>query len=231
VLRLRRFLFCLAAAALTAAAGPGADPLHRAAFREGLADWAIEQMPGGTVTTRDGALVIDDAAGCTVWFREKLTAPVAIEYDATFVTAGGPHDRLSDLNCFWMANDARSPAPPFAPGLARSGKFSDYDSLLTYYVGLGGNNNTTTRFRRYDGTPARPLLPEHDLRDQKFLLEPNRSYHIRLVARDGIAEYWRDGEKIFSFRDPAPLLSGWFALRTVQSHLEVRNFRVMRPSP
>ena len=83
-----------------------------------------------------------------------------------------------------------------------------------------------TRFRRYDGTSERPLLPEHDLSAKQFLLEPNHAYRIRLVARDGIAEYWRDGEKIFTFRDPAPLAGGWFALRTVRSHLVIRDLRI-----
>jgi hypothetical protein len=185
-------------------------------------------MPGGTVTTVGDALVIEDAAGCTVWFREKLTAPVEITYEITAVAAGGPHDRVSDVNCFWMAREPADPAAAAMP-TARSGKFSDYDSLLTYYVGLGGNNNTTTRFRRYDGTAARPLLPEHDLAGRKFLLAPNRPYRLRLVARDGGAEFWRDGEKIFSFRDPAPLASGWFAFRTVNAHLVIKNFRVAQP--
>lgn len=188
--------------------------------------WAVEQMPGGTVKFHHGALEIEDVAGCTVWWREKITAPVAISYTVTVVARGGPHDRVSDLNCFWMAADPRSAAAPFAPGQSRSGKFSDYDSLLTYYVGYGGNNNTTTRFRRYDGTAARPLLPEHDLSDKKFLLEPNRPYRIQLVARDGRAEFWRDGERIFVFNDPAPLTTGWFALRTVKSHLRVEEFRI-----
>ena len=188
-----------------------------------LRHWQVEQMPGGTVTARDGALIIEDAAGCTVWFREKLTAGVEISYEVTVVDRGGPHDRVSDLNCFWMATDPKAPA---TIPTGRSGKFSDYDSLLTYYVGYGGNANTTTRFRRYDATPARPLLPEHDLADKKFLLVGNRTYRIRLVARDGVAEFWRDGEKIFSYRDPAPLAAGWFGFRTVRSHLEIRNFRV-----
>ncbi len=203
----------------TAAASPTAS----------LQAWAVEQRPGGTVTTKDGALVLEDAGGCTVWYREKLTAPVEITYDVTVVSRGGPHDRVSDLNCFWMAQDPRSPAAPFAPGQARSGKFSDYNSLHTYYVGYGGNNNSTTRFRRYDGNDERPLLPEHDLSDKKLLLEGNRTYHLRLVARDGVAEFWRDGEKIFAFRDPAPLTSGWFAIRTVRSHLVVRNLVIKHP--
>ena len=221
-----RFLNAAFAGLIAATCAGAAEP-PQVALTSDLRHWQVEQMPGGSVTSQDDALVIEDAAGCTVWFREKLMAPVEITYDITPVSKGGPHDRVSDVNCFWMANDPKSAAMP----AGRTGKFSDYDSLLTYYVGMGGNTNSTTRFRRYDGTTARPLLPEHDLSDKKFLLEANRTYRIRLVARDGVAEYWRDGEKLFSFRDPAPLTSGWFAFRTVHSHLVIRNFRVTRPAP
>ena len=221
-----RPLLCLLALSVMATAGAAAAEMFRDDFASDLRHWAVEQMPGGSVAARDGALVIDDAAGCCVWFRQRLTAPVEISYEVTVISKGGPHDRVSDVNCFWMARDPKSDA---AMPAGRSGKFADYDSLLTYYVGLGGNANTTTRFRRYDGTPARPLLPEHDLSGKNFLLEANHTYHIRLVARDGGAEYWRDGEKLFSFRDPAPLANGWFAFRTVRSHLVIKNFRVTRP--
>jgi hypothetical protein len=202
-----------------------AGPPTPAAFLD-RANWAVEQMPGGTVTIGAGGLEIEDVAGCTLWWREKLTAPVAISYTVTAIARGGPHDRVSDVNCFWMARDSRSAAAPFAPGNARTGKFSDYDSLFTYYVGYGGNDNKTTRFRRYDGTPARPLRPEHDLSASAFLLEPNRSVKIRLLARNGRAEFWRDGERVFEFVDPAPLVSGWFALRTVRSHLRIEDFKI-----
>lgn len=80
------------------------------------ATWKIEQMPGGTSTVRDGTLEILDAAGCTAWWSERLTAPIEITYEVTVVDQGGPQDRLSDLNCFWMAQDPRSAAAPFAPG-------------------------------------------------------------------------------------------------------------------
>ena len=199
-------------------AGEPAREAYRDDFRSGLDQWLVEQMPGGTVTTKDGALVMDDAAGCTVWFRAPLSDPVAIRYEVTAVSAGGPHDRVSDVNCFWMAQDPRSPGDFFA-GHARTGAFATYDALLTYYVGFGGNTNTTTRFRRYDGTVARPLLPEDDLKAPRFLLVPNHPYRIELVARFGTVEFWRDNERIFVFRDPDPLTKGWFGLRTVHSHL------------
>ncbi len=96
-----------------------------------------------------------------MWFKHPLSGPVAIEFDATAVSAGGPNDEVSDLNVFWMANN-RDGSARFPD--SRSGQFADYNDLKTYYVGLGGNRNTTTRFRRYIGDPeTRPLLPEHDL--------------------------------------------------------------------
>jgi len=214
---------------LTLAPAFGA-PLARDDFAADAGRWAVEQMPGGRVTIGGGLLVIDDAAGCTVWWREKLTAPLRISYEATVVNDGGPHDRVSDLNCFWMAVDPRSPADLFAAGHGRTGKFEDYDALRTYYVGQGGNENTTTRFRRYAGGGEKPLLPGHDRREPAVLLEGNRSYRVTLlVLADGTVRYYRDEVLIFDFRDPAPLREGWFGFRTVHSRVRIRDFQVSRP--
>ncbi len=188
--------------------------------------WVVEQMPGGTVAFQGPRLVIRDVAGCTVWFKTKLTAPVAIRFTATMLGGDRPSDRVSDLNCFWMANDSRGPGAPFLPPWSRAGRFADYNSLLTYYVGYAANDNTTTRFRRYDGTDARPLLPEHDLSGPTLVMRANVPVKIRVVARDGTAEFWRDGERIFTYRDPTPLNAGWFAFRTVRSHLAIEDFTV-----
>lgn len=190
------------------------------------AEWAVEQMKGGTVEFAPDSLTIRDVAGCTVWYRPKLSAPVAISFTATMLGGERPSDRVSDLNCFWMANDSRGAGPPYLAPFARSGKFADYDSLLTYYVGYAANNNSTTRFRRYDGTAARPLLPEHDLGGPAYLMQRGVPVKIRIVAREGVAEYWRNGERIFSYKDPTPLTSGWFAFRTVRSHLRIEAFQV-----
>lgn len=213
-------------AVLPVAAGA---PVARDDFSADHGRWVVEQMPGGKVTIGGGALIIEDAAGCTVWWREKLTAPVVISYEATVIDAGGPFDRVSDLNCFWMASDPRQP-DLFAAGHGRTGKFETYDGLRTYYVGLGGNTNTTTRFRRYAGGGLKPLLPGHDRQEPAVLLKGNQPYRITLMAlADGTVRYYRDAELIFEFKDPAPLAEGWFGFRTVQSHLRVRDFKISRP--
>lgn len=197
----------------------------RDAFRGGLAAWVVEQQPGGTVEAKDGVLTITDRAGCTVWWRERLQAPLVIRYTATMKGDA----RVSDLNCFWMAVDPQRPDDLFAPGHGRDGRFGTYDTLATYYVGCGGNGNTTTRFRRYDGHGARPLLPQHDLKEPAALLEAERTYRVEItVDADGRTTWARDGVVWFTYVDPEPLRSGWFGFRTVDSRIEIRDFDVER---
>jgi len=196
-------------------------------FNHDLSHWSVEQMPGGRVFIEGGRLVIDDAGGCTVWWREKLRAPVTIRYRATVSS----RSRVSDLNCFWMATDPAHSGPLWENAARRTGKFADYDRLATYYVGYGGNENTTTRFRRYDGAGNKPLLPAHDRSEPRFLLQADHTYQIEIdVAADGRVRWSRDGEVIFDFTDPQPLREGWFGFRTVHSRIEISDFRVTVPA-
>ena len=212
---------------LVAARPQTARLLYSDDFTHGLKQWTAELERPGAVEAASGALRIDVPAGATVWFRPELHGRLRIEYEATLIRRGGPNDRVSDLNCFWMATDARSPADLFAT--RRGGGFAGYNRLRAYYVGQGGNGNTTTRFRRYIGDPElRPLLPEHDLSAAEVLLRPNVSQQIRIVSDGGHIQYWRDGTRIFDFEDAAPYTRGHFGLRTTFSHLEVRHFRVYR---
>ena len=196
-------------------------------FRGDLARWVAEMEKPGTIEASGGMLNIVAPAGCTLWFRPELQSPVIIQYEARMVQADGPNDRVSDLNAFWMATDARSPNNLFA--IKRTGKFSDYNQLRTYYVGQGGNSNTTTRFRRYIGDAEdRPLLPENDLHSPDVLLTPNVWQTVRLIAAGNRIQYYRDGRLIFDFTDPAPYTQGHFGFRTTASHVELRNFAVYR---
>jgi hypothetical protein len=231
-------LACCAAGAVAATdsspIAPSADSrlrlgrtLYSDDFRFGLAHWALESEQPARVTATGGVLDIDTPAGLTLWFRAELRGPVLIEYQAAAVSAGGPNDRVSDLNCFWMATDRHAPTGP--PDAARSGAFAEYNNLLSYYVGLGGNGNTTTRFRRYIGSETeRPLLPENDRTAPDELLRSNLFQTIRLVADDRLIQYYRDEQRLFEYDDPHPYTHGWFAIRTTKSHLRIRHFRVYR---
>jgi hypothetical protein len=195
-------------------------------FRQGLGLWAIEAEKPATVQARDGVLDIVTPGGLTAWFKPELVGSVAIRYEAQAVSAGGPYDRVSDLNAFWMAREVGGGSPLNHP---RTGAFADYDTLETYYVGQGGNGNTTTRFRRYVGRPGeRPLLPRHDHASPDEMLTPNRWTSVRLIADGPRIEYWSDGRRLFDLDDTAPYRRGWFGLRTTQSHLRVRDFAVYR---
>ena len=214
VLALAGFLF-----AAGCAAGP--RPLS------GTPDaWRIEAERPARVTF--GTVIdVDAPRGLSLWYARPLEGPVAIEFEALAVSEGGPNDKVSDLNAFWMASEADGGSPP---ARGRSGAFGEYDTLQTYYVGIGGNRNSTTRFRRYVGQPGnRPLLPGHDLADAETLLVPNRWTRIRLIADGRRIAVERDGRPLFALDDPHPYTRGWFALRTTQSHLRFRNLRIGKP--
>jgi hypothetical protein len=101
-----------------------------------------------------------------------------------------------------------------------------------YYVGLGGNGNTTTRFRRYIGDETeRPLLPQNDLsvaQQPSKGLVANKAQTVTLIADGHLIQYWRDGEKIFEMIDPQPYTKGWFGIRTTKNHMQVRHLRIVR---
>lgn len=220
----------LAALAATPVAARATDTrLFGDDFRHGLGQWRLEAAsPRAQVAARDGVLDIDTPAGLTLWFHQPLSSPVAIDYDVRAVQAGGPQDAVSDVNAFWMAQD---PAMPDGSALAgkRSGVFEEYDSLRTYYVGIGGNRNSTTRMRRYVGRAGdRPLLPDHERLDPAAMLTPNRWFHLRLIADGGHIAVERDGETLFAMTDRHPYRHGHFGVRTTQSHIQLRNFSIIR---
>lgn len=231
-LRLSMALLALASACSAADIRRG-ELLASDDFEKDLSQWVVEQTPSGTTRLKDGMLEIDDGAGpndkggCTVWFRQKLSGPVLIEYEATLIQQGGPNDRVSDLNCFWMATDPKHPDDLFAGSAERAGKFAQYDSLRLYYVGYGANGNVTTRFRRYPGDGTRPLDPgKGELLDTKYMNVPNRVVKIQLIADGERVQFLRDGELIFDLTDQNPFREGWFGLRTVRNHMKVDKFQV-----
>lgn len=195
--------------------------LHADDFSQGLGKWVTEyrNAPGSTIAARDGKLVMDVAGGATAWFYKPLSGNYLITYSRKVVMENGPNDRLSDLNNFWMASD-----PQNAYMFSRDGVFEQYDNLRMYYAGIGGNTNTTTRLRKYDGKGERVLLA--DLAGPAYLLAPNKTYAVQIAVYEGCTRVLVDGKVYFSYRDPDPLREGYFGFRTTQSRHHIDDLQI-----
>lgn len=189
--------------------------------------WIVEQKADGEVKFSEAGIEISDSSGCTVWFKPLLKQPLNIEYQLAVIDNGGPYDRVSDMNVFWLATDPEHPDNIFFEGNKRSGQFRQYDSLRLYYVGAGGHNNTRTRFRRYDGKGNRPLEAEHDLSSRDVLLTPNIINTVRIEVDGKRVKYLLNGNIIYDILDENPLHQGWFGFRTWRSHQLISDFKIL----
>ncbi len=219
-------------------------------FVTGVFVWTVQLLMAQTITLKNwiaedhsGQMQIDvskdtleivSPQGVTLWYNHKLTGNYEISYQVQMVMEGGVYDRLSDLNCFWAANDPLYPDDFFARGCWRNGIFQHYKTLNLFYVGYGGNHNSTTRFRRYYGTGAdseddiaRPIIKEYT--DSEHLLKPAHYYQIRIVVKEDYTAFYVDGELLFrtSFRQ-AGEGDGYFGLRLLTNHIIFSGFRISR---
>ena len=193
--------------------------------------WKVEsESPDYKVTFRGDTVEIVSPKGLTLWRKEKMSGKVTIEYDACVVSETGK-DRLSDLNCFWMASDPKHPDNLWKREKWRNGIFLNCYSLQLYYMGYGGNHNSTTRFRRYDGNEAGITDPQarpavlKEYTDAEHLLKANHWYHIKITNENNRVSYYIDGKRLVDFRDVKPLTEGWFGFRTTLSRTRITNFR------
>lgn len=192
---------------------------------------AVNKLSNGVKFFSD-TVEINAEGGFTLWRNEKYTGKIEISYKACVMYQGFPDDRLSDLNCFWMATDPQNTDDIFERSKWRNGVFENYYSLQMYYLGYGGNDNTTTRFRRYDGDyksfinkKIKPkIITEYN--DPAHLLQPNHWYNIRIKCDKQSIKYFIDGKLLINFKDPNPFTSGWFGFRTTKARVRLTQFTV-----
>ena len=194
--------------------------------------WMEAEDKASTFTVNDGTIDIIATKGVTLWNNNLMEGNTIIEYEARIVSDPRFKDekgdiRTSDLNCFWMA-ERRGGC---------GGKFVNNYALRLYYMGYGGNWNTTTRFRRYTGYPMttdsvwlRPVILR-EYTDKEHLIKPDHWYSIRIEAVDGRVRYIIDGECLVDYVDPRPLTRGYFGFRTTLSHAQMRHFRYSCSNP
>jgi Domain of Unknown Function (DUF1080). len=209
------------------------DILYSDNFTNGLSNWTLEsESDSAVLKTENNTLEIISPKGLTLWYNQPLEANLRITYDVMVIKDNGRYDRVSDLNCFWMANDPENPDNFFARAKWRNGTFGRYYSLTQYYVGYGGNSNSTTRFRKYDGdfqsfknkTMRPDIIKEYT--DSSHLIIPNKWNTIEIVVRNSNIKYVFNGELLFDFNDTNPYLKGHFGFRTVTNHMKIKNFKV-----
>lgn len=201
-------------------------PLYLLATNVVAQKWTVESEKGtSSVKWHDGMADIVAHGGLTLWCNERMEGNTVIEYDARVVSDDQFRNpdgsvRVSDLNCFWMAERRGGFGAKFEKNYANT----------LYYFSLGGNSNTTTRMRRYNGdkrgveqTDFRPAILK-EFTDEHHLLKPNRWYHIKLEQLDGHARCYINGELMADYFDPHPLTNGYFGLRTTTSHVQMRGF-------
>ena len=207
-------------------------PLSVPAQQVSLKNWKTEDHSGCMSIVIDGdTMDITSPKGVTMWYTPRLTGQYEISYTARVLMQGGTYDRLSDLNCFWGANDPEHPNNLYTRGKWRNGIFQRYKSLKLMYVGYGGNHNTTTRFREYFGKgtdtkdeQTRPVIKEFT--DPAHLLKPNQWMHICIRVQENVTTYSVNGEELFRYDIDKGQCDGNFGFRLLTNHVQITNFQV-----
>ena len=224
-------------------AEPNPRKILRDDFSKGLSQWIVEDAAAtdpaakATFSFRKDTAEIRAPKGLTLWFNHKLQGDYTVSYDVLFLVDPSKDERLSDLNCFWNASDPRHPDSLFFDSAWRQGVFSRYNSLNLYYVGHGGNDNSTTRFRKYygylydreaqkgDAARIKPLIQGYT--QPEYLLQEGRWDHIEIRVRGNRSEYRYNGRTLFRYDDKEnPYTEGYFGLRLLRNRILLTNFRI-----
>jgi rhamnogalacturonan endolyase len=200
---------------------PNAAIIYQDDFKKDNKNWVaeFEQPLGSSIKISNGKLDLNAAIGATVWYKNKIAGNIIITYNATVVDAGGKNDRVSDLNVFWMATN-----PTSDNIFQQDGKFSSYDNLHLYYAGIGGHDNTTTRFRKYAGSDGKKVLKEYT--DKEHMLEGNKKYAIKIIVNNGLVQYFINEKLFWEYTDASPYTEGYVGFRTTTSHQIFEDFKV-----
>jgi hypothetical protein len=240
--------------------------LHADDFSD-LDQWSVQvqstsaDVPDARVEAKDNQLeVFVPARGATVWFKPRLSGPVAIVYQVRAPEMPDtPGIVPRDVNNFWhMRIPPGEEEPDTLFNTSRySGDFGSYDELEGYYASTGGRDNTTTRFRRYpreiDGKPVDHIALQSRDHEEAYLLTPGKTHTVQLVAYNGNVQYIVDGKVVYEIRygdivtinrpgkEPAKArytrerfpayTDGWFAFRLTTSYHLYSDFRVFRLKP
>jgi hypothetical protein len=204
----RSLVFTLALASLSLGCKAKVIPLD-APFSDGFergdvgSDWLDT---GGVYKTTGGALTVRNAHNHPLWLRRKLPANVVVELDAT------SHSPDGDLKVELMG-DGES----FDPDQGR------YDTTSYMFV-FGGWHNSMSIIGR---------LGEHEEAVKASRrgppVEPNRTYHWKIIKRGGVLDWQIDGHPFLQYLDPQPLSGAghqFFAINNWEADVSYDNISI-----
>jgi len=140
---------------------------------------------------RDGRLVSAGAKECAMYFKRRLSPPVAIEYTGRFDA-----EHQGDLSVWWCEDD---------PAGVRPGDNS-IDATRSWWIQAGAYDNSWCCVWQ---TPAR-------LRQQvnPRIVEADRDHRFRVEIEGNRLRMWMDGELVLDHREAFPIGSGTVGLYT-----------------
>jgi hypothetical protein len=173
---------------------PTRDPTITKEFRDGFdrlvlgGEWSTT---GPEWFVQNGRLCVQNAHNHPAWLRKKIPTNARIEFDA--ISTSGEGDLKAE---FW--GDGRSAAQTIS-----------YNAATSYLTIFGGWKNQFHVLARidehaHDRPEVRIDESSDDLRARR--VEPNRTYHFKVVRDDGKTVHWYiDDLEILSYPDPLPL--------------------------
>ena len=183
-----------------------------------LSNWVVQQQTPDAnpeqnpyARTIDGVLDVNSPGrGTTVWFRQKLSGPVAVVYRVKCPSLPDSTKRYCprDINCFWHCTDPAAADDVLVYGKdgKYNGSFGSYHGMHGYYASTGGAANTTTRFGRYprgkdeNGHPIPHIALTGRDGSPDFLIVPDKWHALQLVAFNDTVQYIVDGRVVYQIR-------------------------------
>jgi len=152
--------------------------------------WVEEPTYKGMFTAKDGKLVSIAERSANIALKQRLTAPLAIEYTGEFLPGSDP----CDLAVTWDEGSSLGNDPQRKQVL----------KARKCLVAPGNSGNTSITI-----TVSGHSLPVAYLNRQ---LESGRRYRIRVEFEGNFVTLFMDGEKTLSYYDICPFTSGYVGL-------------------
>ncbi len=119
----------------------------------------------------------------------------------------------------------------FARSEWRNGVFKNYNTLDLFLRWIRGNDNSTTRFRRYNGKYYGVADDKSETITSRIYGYPaftcsNQWYQISIRVQKGVTTYSVNGEELFRYSITGSEGDGHFGLRLLQNHVLFTDFKV-----